>query len=249
MNLMVMLEYRGDFVFWGAVSVMWTVFHFFFLSLLVNANGSISGWSRDEIFVLMSIYTIYDAFTWSFFYFNMQRYMRRVFTGELDMFLLKPVDAQFMLSVEHNSYNNLFRLVIGIGMLVFSLSRLQQSITVLSFVLFLILLLFGFILLYSIWFFIATFAFWVERLNNLNDVIPSLRKLSQFPRSVYTGISSFLFCIVFPIVLITSIPAETLMNKSSLGWNIYFMASSIAMFWLARRFFFFSIKKYSGAGS
>lgn len=248
MNLMVMLEYRGDFFFWGFISVMWTSFNFFFTNLLVSSTGSLAGWSRDEMFVLMSVFTIYDAFTWSFFYFNMQRYMTKVFTGELDMFLVKPVDAQFMLSVEHNNYNNIFRLSIGVVMLIVSLLRLHQPLSVLSVLLFLILFLLGFVITYSIWFMIATLSFWVERLNNLNDILPSLRRLSQLPRGMYTGVSSFLFCVILPVVLVTSVPAETLVHKASLVWSLYFVIFSFVMFIVSRQFFFYSIKKYSGAG-
>ena len=249
MNLMVMLEYRNDFIFWAFVSVMWTVFNYFFTSLLVGGTGSIAGWNQDEIFVLMSIFTIYDAFTWSFFYFNMQRYMNKVFTGELDMFLVKPVDPQFMLSIEHNSYNNLFRLCIGIGVLILSLLHLHQSVTLMTFLIFCVEFLLGFALTYGIWFFIATFSFWVDRLDNLNEILPSLRRLSQFPRSVYGGISSVLFCVIFPVVLVTSIPAEALVHKMSPIWNLYYILFSLGIFFFSRWFFFFSIKKYSGAGS
>lgn len=249
MNFMIMLEYRYDFIFWGFVSVMWTVFNFFFMSVLVGTTGAIADWNKDEIFVLMSIFTIYDAFTWSFFYFNMQRYMNNVFTGELDRFLVRPVDAQFMLSVEHNSLNNIFRIFIGIVMLVISLSHLHQSISFYSLVLFFITFFLGFVLTYSIWFFIATFAFYVDRLNNLNDVLPSLRRLSQLPRSVYSGLSSILFCVIFPVVLVTSIPAEALLNKFNPAWTLYAVIFSLVMLWLSRQFFHFSIRRYGSAGS
>ncbi|MEO8581297.1 MAG: ABC-2 family transporter protein [Patescibacteria group bacterium] len=244
-----MLEYRADFLFWGFVSVMWTAFNFFFTGIIVGSSGFLAGWNTDEVFVLLSIFTIYDAFTWSFFYFNMQRYMNKVFTGELDMFLVKPVDPQFMLSVEHNSYNNLFRLFIGIGMLIISLIHLNKPITLFSFLIFVIMFVLGFILTYSVWFMFATISFWVDRLDNLNDVMPSLRRLSQLPRSVYSGVSSFLFCMVLPVVLVTSIPAEALVHKISPLWNLYYTVFTLVIFWVSRRFFYYSIKKYSSAGS
>jgi ABC-2 type transport system permease protein len=107
----------------------------------------------------------------------------------------------------------------------------------------------GFLFTYSVWFLIATISFWIERLNNLNDILPSLRRLSQVPRSVYTGISSVAFCLILPVVLVTSVPAEILLGKSSNSWSLYFVLISLFMFWLSRKFFFFSIKKYSSAGS
>lgn len=249
MHLMLLLEYRADFFFWGFVSSMWTVFNFFFTSVLVSISGNIQGWNQSEMFVLLSFFSILDAFTWSFFYFNMNRYVNRVFSGELDGFLLKPVDTQFLLSVEHNSYNNIFRFLIGFGILILSIRSLPQLPSVWNIAATALLLLFGLLLLYSLWFFTATFAFWVERLNNITEIIPSLRRLTQFPRDVYSGISSFIFCTIFPIVLITSIPAEVITQKSSVPWILYFLAASMCSFFIARWFFYFSLKKYSGAGA
>jgi ABC-2 type transport system permease protein len=249
MQLMLVLEYRADFIFWAFISGMWTSFNFFFIHILASTSKQIGGWNENELFVLMSVFNIIDAFIWSFFYFNMSRYVNRVFNGELDGFLVKPVDTQFILSTEHNSYNNSIRLFIGIGMLLFSTSRLENPPGFMEWVLFVPLLLFGLLLLYSLWFSVATVSFWVERLGNINDIIPSLRRLAQVPRSVYTGIFSFVFCTIFPVALITSLPAEVLTGRFSLPWVVFFIGFSLFAFIFSRFFFHFSLKKYASVGS
>jgi len=243
------LEQRADFFFWGAVSIMWSAFNFFFAYLLVNNAGSIAGWDQTEMFVLLSVFTMYDAFIWSWFYFNMRRYTENVFNGELDGFLVKPIDLQFFVSVQHNSYNNVFRLAFGVGMLITSVSKLPYSISILEWLLFVCLFILGFILIYSLWFILATCSFWIDRLNNIGDIIPSLRRLNQFPREVYSGIASFLFTGLFPIVLVTSLPAEVLTHRVSLQWVLYFTFLTFFFLFLSRIFFHFSLKRYSGAGS
>lgn len=249
MHLMLMFEYRADFLFWGFISAMWTIFNFFFTQLLVSSAGMIGTWSKNEMFLLMAIFTIFDSFTWSFFYFNMRRYTERVFSGELDGFLLKPIDTQFLLSTEHNSYNNLFRLFIGIGVLIYALQHLSSVPTLFQILLAILSMLVGLLIMYSIWFFIATISFWVDRINNINDVIPSLRRLAQIPREVYQGVWSMLFCIGIPLVLVTSIPAEIFTGKAQSQWIAYFFTFAIIAFIACRAFFFFSLRRYSSAGS
>jgi ABC-2 type transport system permease protein len=247
--LMRLLEYRQDFFFWSLVGIFWTGFNFLFIEVLSSVRGEIGGWNRYELYLLMSVFTIIDAFLWSFFYHIFQSYTRAIFTGELDMVLLKPVDAQFLLSVQKNSYNNVFRLLIGIAMVFWSLGKLGISLTLISVLTFLLAAIVGLVLIYSVWFMIATGAFYVEKLDNINEIFPALRQVFQMPRSIYTGVLSMIFITIFPLALITSLPTEALLGRMNLTLFLQFLAVTTVFFILSRVFFIHSIKKYSGAGS
>lgn len=247
LNLMIMFEKRADFFFWGFVSVFWSMFNFFFAFVLVESAGQIGGWTKPEIFVLISVFTMYDAFTWSFFYWNMNRYTQSVFSGELDVYLLKPIDTQFYLCTQHNSYNNVFRFLLGVVMLSHSFYQLSSFPSILQIFLFIILFSAGLLLLYAVWFSLSTLCFWIDRLNNINDIIPSLRRISQAPHTVYTGIFTFLFSGIIPLAIITSIPAEAVLGRLELTSTAYLVILSITYFLFSRVFFQFSLKRYSGA--
>lgn len=248
-HLMRMLEYRADFFFWGGVSVMWTAFNFFFMTMLVQVTGTVAGWNTDQLFLLMSIFTIIDAFTWSFFFHNMRLYSLAVFSGELSSFLLKPIDTQFMIMTHDNSYSNLFRLLIGIGMLLRSIKVLGLVITPIQAILFLVLLSCSLFFVYFLWFILSTLSFYVERLENINEIIPSLRRLWTLPRSVYTGVFSLIFTIGIPLGVVSSLPAEALMGTVTSGWVLYFIGFTIVTMLLSRWFFFFSVKRYTGVAN
>jgi ABC-2 type transport system permease protein len=249
LRFMAMLEYRADFFFWSFISIMWTVFNFFFFDLILGATGMIGGWTRPEIYVLLSTFSILDAFTWSFFYANMNDYTDSVFSGELSMYLTKPIDAQYLLSIKENSYNNVFRFVIGIGILIWSVGQLPYKLTPLHWLGYLGLLSISLLFIYSLWFLIATLSFWVDKLNNLNEVVPQSRRMWQVPRSIYTGLASVLFTVIVPLGLVSSIPSEILVQKLEYNWTLFFIGITIFLFGLGRWFFQVSIKKYSSVGN
>ena len=248
LHFMLMFEYRADFIFWSFISIMWTFFNFFFYLIIANANNGIAGWSVAQIYVLLAVYTMLDALTWSIFYPNMRRYTELIFTGELSGFLLKPIDTQFLLMTNRNGFSELFRLLIGVVMLVHGLQLTHAVITPLSAVIFLILFTTAALFVYHLWFFLATLAFWVERLQNINDVVPNLRAFWDVPRSVYTGVLSTLFTIIVPFGLVTSLPSEVLLGKGDVGIKLYFIAFTVLFMAFTRWFFHASLRRYQGTG-
>lgn len=247
-QLMRLFEYRGNFFFWTLISIVWTLFNLFFFSLIIRAGGGIGGWNPQEIYLLLGIFTIIDSFTWSFFYHNMVLYTQAIYQGKLSQLLTKPIDTQFLLMVQSNSYTNAFRLFIGIAIFLFSYRQLGLTHNWWQWLIFVLLLVNSLMLLYALWFIISTLAFWVEKLDNINEIIPMLRRVFQVPRSIYTGVASFIFTVLFPLALISSIPSEFLLSKLSPQWfAISFILTAVAVL-ISRQFFHFSLKKYSGVG-
>lgn len=249
MWMMHLFTYRIDFFFWGFVSLMWTVFNLLFMEILIGISGNIGGWNRGQLYVLMGTFSILDAFTWSFLYNLFRQYTWQIFSGEFDFVLIKPVSTQFLVSVQRNSYNNIFRLILGIAIVMNGLSQLSFHPGVLDVLAYIGLMCVGMIMIYSLWFMISTVAFYVERLDNINEIFPALRQVFQVPRTVYTGFFSTLFTVVLPLGLISSLPTEMLLGRFSGNLVLYFVMSTMFFFVLARIFFVHSVKKYAGAGS
>lgn len=249
LRAMLIMEYRKNFFFWGTVSVVWTIFNFFFFSLLLRVNPTIAGWTEAELYVLLATFSIIDAFTWSYFHQTMREYTNAIFEGSFDRFLLRPVDPQILLSIHTNSFNHTPRFFIGIGVLIWAVAATGNQPSILQVAAYSILLIGSLSIIYNLWFCIATLAFYVERLNNINDIVPGLRRIFQVPRGLYQGVTALLFTVVLPLGLVSSIPAESLLGKTDPVWVCYFGAFAVLSSVLARKFFHYSISRYSGAGS
>jgi ABC-type uncharacterized transport system permease subunit len=246
LQLQVMMEYRADFIFWAFVSLMWTWFNFFFFQIIIGVNHSLAGWSLDQMYLLLGVFTMFDSFTWSFFAYNMRRYTNFIFEGSLSQFLVKPIDTQFMMTLQWNTYNNIFRFLAGIWIVVQSCQKLGISFNFFNILLFIFLFCVGLFFIYSLWFMISTGAFWVEKLNSINDVVPELRRAFQVPKEVYSGLFSTLFTVILPVGLISALPSEALLSRYSWSWIIYFTCFTIFLFYLSRWFFHISLKRYQG---
>jgi ABC-2 type transport system permease protein len=248
-QLMRMMEFRANFIFWTVVSLIWTFFHIFFFTLVLGVSSEIGGWNTAQIYVLQSVFTIIDAIIWLFFYQNMQDYSRDVFNGTLNQHLLRPIDPQFILMTQNNSYNNVLRFLVGVGMLTWSVQRLPQPVSLFQVLLAILFIFLSLIFVYSLWFCLTTLSFWIERLDNINEIMPSTRRVFQVPPTIYTGVTSFVLMVLLPLGLVTSVPSQVLFGTLAPTTAIYFTVFTVLLALFSRWFFMFSIKKYTGVAN
>lgn len=248
MTLMRFLSYHKDAYIWSIISIFWTFFNILYLYLMVRPKGNLGGWSLDEIFLLQGVFAMIDSFTWSFFYQNMRLLTNEIFDGQLSVHLLKPINPQFFLMTRYNNYNNVFRFMIGLGLFIHSVINLKLAITLGSLLLFLAVALIGLFTIYLLWFGIATFNFWTDRLNNINDIMPSMRDFWLVPRNVYSGLIGLIVTSIIPIALIVSVPSEIILGQ--IDWRAIARLALFAsiLFVITRKFFYFSLQKYSSVG-
>jgi ABC-2 type transport system permease protein len=199
--------------------------------------------------VLLAVFTLFDAILWSFFNENMRMYTKQIFSGEFSGLLLKPIDTQFLIMTQNNDFDGVFRLTFGFIVLITNLLALGQPTSIFYLLPFTLLFIAGLVFVYCIWFMISTLAFWVDKLDNINEVVPSFRRVWQLPRELYTGVLSTVLTVIFPIGLVTTLPTEWLIGKGSWLISFYFIVAASVMFYASRRFFTYSIKRYSGVAN
>lgn len=248
LHLMRTLAFRRNFYFWAVVSSFWGLINFFFFGLVAGVGNGIGTWSPDQVLLLISVSNIVDSIVWSFFYHNMEEYTRAIFDGSLNLSLLKPIDHQFLVMTQNNNYTNLPRLIMGVAGIVYFSHRLSLVWTPLQVVSFLLLLLAALIAIYSFWFILSTLAFYVDKLKNINEIIPNAKRLSTMPHQIYRGVFEVLFTVLTPLGIIASVPTQTLWGEFN-SYSLRLIALALIFLFLSRRFFYFSLKKYSGIGN
>lgn len=247
-QFMKMMEYRSDFWFWMFVSLMWTAFNYFYFGLVFSQGKGIEGWSYDQIMLLISFYTMIDAFTWSVFWPNMSEFTKEVFNGEMSKYLVKPVNTIYLVLTQRATYHNIPRFIVGFYVLIHTINKLGITPSLWQILLTLIVFCFGILLIYSCWFILAILSFWVERLTNINDVMPQFRSVYQVPVQVFTGLPGFVFSFIIPLGLVTTVPSEIILGTQNMKFVVYLIFMSLVFFGIAVKFFNHSIKKYSSVG-
>ena len=173
-------------------------------------------------------------------------YVEAIFQGTLDFLLLQPIDPQFRLSTRHISFTNIPRLLIGIGIIAI---YVPKDVTLTQLVVYAVLVMLGSLLIYLLWFLVATVTFWVDKLDNIIEIVPTLRRIWSVPADVYSGPLSTLFTLLVPLALITTTPSRVLFQVFRLDEIAILGVFTLGVFVLTRWFFWLSLKRYSSVGS
>lgn len=245
MSFQKFIIYRGDLLVWAGVSIGWTLFSLIFYQILFLQVPTIAGWTKEQVFILVGIYMIIDTFTWSFFWRNMQMYVESIFTGTLDFQLIKPIDTQFLLSFQHIGFTNMPRMIVGFFMLGIYLKEVQPLYLFFS----IVMSFFSLLVIYALWFFTSTFTFYVEKLDNIIEIVPAMRRVWSIPSDVFSGPVGALFTIIIPLALISTTPSRILLGQIKWIEILILPSFALLLFVGSRKFFHHAIKKYSSVGS
>ncbi len=248
LSLQKMTAYRQDFFFWVFVNTLWTAFNFFFFSLIINLNAPLAGWARWELYLLLGFFTMLDSAMWGIMNVNLSHFTQLVFNGELSGWMTKPIDLQFFAMTSKNTWSSLPRFFIGLAAVIVALQQLEIVPSLLQIFLTTVALLAGFVFLYSLWMILACLSFFVEKLDNINEIIPSFRRIWQLPSDVYSGFFSTFFTVLVPLALLTTVPTELILG-TALGWQLIWLCTIALIALILSRFVLqYSIRHYTSVG-
>jgi len=173
--------------------------------------------------------------------------------GTLDFVLLKPADAQFLVSTAKFEP---WRIVdVGGALVVFvyafvKLGRWPSIGQVATGLLFLAL---AVLILYSIWILVVSAAFWVVKVDNLSYLFGSMFDVGRWPidvlRGVWRGTLLLVFTFVFPVALMTTYPALALLGRLDLKTAALALGGGIVFAFVARRVWRRALAMYTSASS
>jgi ABC-2 type transport system permease protein len=242
------LEYRVNFVINLFESILRSLGALLGLSVLFGDASGLGGWTRLEATALVGVFTLVDGLMGMSVYPNLRRIAESVRTGSMDFTLLKPVDAQFMVSAREIDVFRLPDALIGLGLVIYASLRLE-NITVQGVLTGAGLLLGAFGIVYSLCFMLATTAFWFVRVENTLELFWGLYRAGQFPVTAFPGWVRLLFTFVIPVAFITTVPTEAIIGRVSASSALTAIAVAVVLLIVSRAFWQYAVRSYTSASS
>lgn len=249
-NIQQELAYRVDTIVNILTNLMWLVWELVGLSIIFSNTSTIDGWTLGDLLVLLGVFHILATFMQGIVWPNTEKFNQGVREGTLDYVFLLPVSSQFMVSFSRMIIWNAWNLLVGVVLIVVGIYFSGENPpTPANLVTFLILLVSGGLIIYSLWIALIALTFWFTKFDNNVTLMQALMDTGRYPSVVYPFWLQVLVTFIIPIALATTIPIEALRGNLE-GWQILlaFGAGVLALF-LSSRLWQAGVRRYSGASS
>ncbi|MBZ0118489.1 MAG: ABC-2 family transporter protein [Sandaracinaceae bacterium] len=249
LSMLLALQYRWDFLVDGFLSAFWTITALIPLYLVFQERPVIAGWRFAEALVVVGWFTLLEGILKGAISPSLTAVIEHIRKGTLDFVLLKPADAQFMVSTARFLPWRGFNVLASVAVLSYAFAELGRVPSIPDVLASLVMLVAGVLVLYSMWILVVAVAFRAVRIDNLKYLFEALFDAARWPSSVFKGVLSFFFTFVLPLALMTTFPAQALLGSlpsermaAGLGGALVFAA-------IARLAWVRSIRWYTSASS
>lgn len=208
----VALQYRLDFILGAVMAVFWVGWTVTPLLLVFHHRASVGGWSLPQALLVISFFMILKAMLEGAVSPNLVAVVEHIRKGTLDFILIKPVDAQFMVSASRFAFHKIIDGAAGVALAVWASHRLGLHVGLREVAGALAMLTASTALLYSMWLLVISLAFWFVRVDNLSYLFVAIFDAARWPVSVFRGWVRFVLTFIIPVGIMTTFPAMALLG-------------------------------------
>jgi len=243
------LQYRYDFLIDGVITSLYPITAVVPLFVVFQDRTQVAGWTLPEMLVLIGWFTLLEAIIEGAISPSLMSVVEHIRKGTLDFVLLKPADAQFLVSTARFQPTRITNGFLALGVIAYAFSRMGRAPAPLHVATALLLLVTATVLLYSLWILTISAAFYVVKVDNLAHLFSSLFDAARWPISVFRGVVRFIFVFVIPLALMTTYPSLAMLGKLSGGVLVLSVAGALVFATVARLIWLRSISRYTSASS
>ncbi len=220
------MTFRGNFLIEMISSMAWIFMNLGFYILVfqhtpqlgdVNNWGEYSfAWGKYEFFLFLSTTLLINSLVQTLFMANASEFSEMIRTGTLDFALLKPIDTQFLISLQRIQWSSLGNFGVGLGLAVYSLVRIGRVPTPWQVLLFALFVACGVAIMYSLMIALAATSIWLGRNQSLYNFWFYITNFSRYPMEIYHGAYGtplrLFFTFIIPVLVVVNVPARFLVR-------------------------------------
>jgi ABC-2 type transport system permease protein len=220
-----------------------------FSTLFLNVD-TINGWNKYQMIFFVGTFNIIDSINMSLFFFGITSIPYKIREGKLDIYLTRPVNTLFWLSLENIDVSSTIVIIPGVIMVSYATAKLGITLTFGKVAGYLLLLILMLLLFYSLMLIIRTLSFWFIKTDALNDLEGEMIGFSfRVPGIVFTGVSKLVLYVLLPYALLATLPTQYFTTSFSLGHWALALGVTSAFVLISQWLWRLGLKNYTSASS
>ncbi len=243
------LEFRANFFAKILQNIVWMVFFLLIVKVVYLNTNSVAGWEEGGAYLLSATCFLMLSIVNGLFTYNLIELPEKVRKGTLDFDLVKPIDAQLLISIRKIRFDEIGTFIVGVVMVILGCKMSGYVPTTLEVVFYVMLCVCSIVIFYSFSLMLMTLAIWLVRVDNLWVLSDSIFTIARFPLDIFGGRAARILTFVLPLAFISSIPSKALLGQVELTLACWGVGWAISFAFAARWFFKFALSHYTSASS
>jgi ABC-2 type transport system permease protein len=183
---------------------------------------------------------------------NCAAFAELVRTGNLDFYLLKPIDEQFLVTCHEIEWSVVPSFFMGCAVMAYALAQMGWAFDFVQVAAFVVVFVCGIAITYSFLLLLTATSVWMVRNQSLHEIWWLFTSLMRYPREIFTGWTyplGLVFTFLIPIMLAINVPASTMAKGLEWPFVGLTVAAAVVLLAISRRVFRLSLRRYRSASS
>mgnify|MGYP002785098298 CR=1 FL=1 len=247
------LAFRANFLVKIFVEVLWLSVLLLFNFTIFRETTKIADWQVDQYLFFIGCYFAMFGLIETLFLENCNQFADLVRTGDLDFFLLKPIDEQFLVSCRHIDWSCAPNVLLGMSVMGYAFWSGGFEFRIGDVLAFVLLFASGAVMAYGFLLLLMSASVWLMRNQSLYEMWWLFTTLMRYPREIFQGRwaspTGLFFSFVVPIMLVTNVPANVMVRTLEPWIAFYALLAAALVAWVSRRVFRLALQRYRSASS
>lgn len=244
------LEFRLNFMFSILVEFGWVFSHLLYLIVIFKTDIIVNGLTQQAMLMFVGTYLFLTGVFMSLFFTNFSNMSEYIRTGQLDIYITKPVSLQFLTTMRYINFGYpIPDIVIGLSLIVIGWNNMNISVNVKNVLGFVLFLLCGIIWVYVLQIIPALCSFWTVKTSGIYSIAYSIHDMNKMPMGIYDKWIKKLGTYILPLFPMTNYPTLFVMGQLDTVQIVWGVFSPFLFLILVRLVWSKAVKRYTSASS
>ena len=248
-NLQIAFAYRADTLVNILINLMWLGWELLGLRIIFSNTDTLAGWGPGELIALLGVFRLVNLLMASVIWPATEKFNTSVRDGTLDYTLLLPANSLFLITFSRIVVWRVWELLLAFALIIIGIRMSGGVPSLASIYYFLILVISGTLVIYSLWIVLIALTFWFIKFDNNVTILQALMDSGRYPAMIYPPWLRMIVTYLIPIAIATTVPLQGLRGDLTGLQVLIFVTVGIITFWIATRIWKAGIRQYSGASS
>ncbi len=247
------MAFRSNFLVKVSVEVLWLGVILAFYRVVFAKTSHVATWSEPAYMFFLGCFFAINGVIETLFLENCNEFSELVRTGDLDFLLLRPIDAQFLVSCRRIDWGTAPNVLMGAGVMLMALVQLNWRFDPVRLAAFGLLAVCGVLLAYSFMLLLTSCSVWLVRNQSLMEMWWMFSSLARYPKEIFAGTWAEplgrVFTYVIPILLVVNVPARSMVKALEPRLIAFTLVATTLILIVSRWFFRRALQAYRSASS